>query len=216
MSATQTKKVRLTPFLLAAALFLSAHPAVSSDAILIRKSGDVEILPRGAKNFKKASAGAGLRFGDTVQTLKGAKAQILFPGGGAILIKESTSIKLSGKKGAILAHVPKGEFLIGIKKRLRIGESFRVKTPAAVASVRGTLFWGLSDDELNSTYACFQHTIEISAKGKKTLLQPGEKTSIAYGKAPGKKEQANIPVEYMDTFEVDGTIEGFKDMLHEK
>ena len=146
--------------------------------------------------------------------MKGAKAQILFPDGSAILVKESTSLKISGKKGAVLARVPKGEFLIGIKKKLRKGESFRVKTPAAVAAIRGTLFWGLSDDELNSTYACFQHSIEIAARGKKVVLQPGEKTFIPYGKAPGKKEPADVPPDFMDTFEVDGTIEGFKEMLH--
>ena len=82
--------------------------------------------------------------------------------------------------------------------------------------MRGTLFWGLSDDQLNSTYACFKDTIEIRAAGKTVLLKPGEKTMIPYGKAPGKTEPSKLTLDYMNNFEVDGSIQEFKEMLNPK
>jgi hypothetical protein len=185
----------------------------AADALLVRKSGPVQVRHKNAKRFVKAEAGAPLSFGDTVKTGAGAKAQILFTGGNAILIKESSTLRLNGKSSNILVNIPKGEFLIGIKQKLTRGQSFRVRTPAAVASIRGTLFWGLSDKDLNSTYACFESAVQITAKGQSVLLKPGEKTFIPYGKPPQAKEAANVPLDYMDTFAVDGSIEGLKEMV---
>lgn len=201
--------------LLALALFSlrPAPPVFASDALLVRKSGDVRVRHKGRKGFFRAQAGTRLFFGDTVETEAGAKAQVLFTNGNAILIKESSTLRLTGRSGRIQVYIPAGEFLIGLKRRLTRGEFFRVRTPAAVASVRGTLFWGLSDKDLNSTYACFEHAVEISARGRTVLLKPGEKTFIPYGKAPQPKQAANVPLDYLDTFAVDGSIEGLKQMV---
>ena len=62
-----------------------------------------------------------------------------------------------------------GEFLIGLRRKLGKGESFRVRTPAAVAAVRGTLFWGKSDENKDTDYVSFRDTIEIRAGGKKSF-----------------------------------------------
>ncbi len=207
------KKIKALLIVLA---LLGSRPAFCADAILLRTSGIVQVRVKGKNIFGEAKPGTQLNFGDTVQTEQAAKAQILFAGGNAILIKESTTVKLDGKAGKILLRVPKGEFLIGLKKRLARNESFRVKTPAAVAAVRGTLFWGQSDDKLNSTYACLQHAITISAQGKTMKLEAGEKTFIPYGQSPRKKEASKVPPEFLDSFEVDGSIEGLKELLGAK
>ena len=201
--------LRLTLFL---ALFFPAL-AGAADAVLVRASGEVQVRLKGSKVYGKAASGAQLKFGDWVQTLKRAKAHILFANGSAILIKESTTVKLNGQLGKIYLNIPKGEFLIGVRKKLARGQSFRVRTPSAVAAVRGTLFWGLSDDNLNSTYASFKDSIQITAQGKSILLSPGEKSFIPYGKAPGKKEPSGISPDFMDTFQVEGTIEDLKDLI---
>ena len=193
--------------------FQPASALFGADAVLIRKSGNVQVRHKRSKRFVKAEAGAGLFFGDTVQTGTGGKAQILFTNGNAILIKESSTLRLRGRPGAILVNIPTGEFLIGLKKKLLPGQTFKVRTPAAVACVRGTLFWGLSDKDLNSTYACFESAVEITAQGKTVLLKPGEKAFIPYGRPPRAKEAANVPLAYMDTFGVDGSIEGMKEMV---
>ncbi len=199
-------------------LFVFAAAGISSsvwsaDASLVRISGEVQVRARGKTAFQKAYAGFPLSFGDLVQTQKAALAQVLFPDGNAILIKENTTLRMGGKPGKVQINIPAGEFLIGLKQKLARGKSLTVKTPAAVAAVRGTLFWGLSDAELNTTYACFQSAIEITAGGKSVTLKQGEKTFIPYGKPAQKIEPANVPLDYLDTFAVDGSIEGFKEML---
>ena len=88
-----------------------------------------------------------------------------------------------------------------------------MKTPAAVAAVRGTLFWGLSDAELNTTYACFQSAIEITARRQISDAETGRKNFYPLRQTRAKIEPASVPLDYLDTFAVDGSIEGFKEML---
>lgn len=196
-------------------ILLMLWPAAlqATDAILTRLSGEVQILRKGKATPMAASPGMQLSFGDTVQTWKGAKAHLLFLGGNAVLVKELTTLCLTGSTAKVYLRVPRGEFLIGIKKKLGKRESFRVWTPACVSAVRGTLFWGLSDDKLNSSYASFKDPIAVTAKGHMITINSGEKVFVEYGKPPGKKEPSTFAPDYMDTFEIDGSVEDIKNIL---
>ncbi|MCP5624029.1 hypothetical protein NL313_27505, partial [Klebsiella pneumoniae] len=77
-----------------------------------------------------------------------------------------------------------GEFLVGLKRLLKRGEWFKLRTPAAMASVRGTLFWGKSDKDRNLTIAGFGHRVDILALGKNVSVDAGMTTTVTYGKPP--------------------------------
>ena len=182
-----------------------------SIAILDQANGDIQVR---SINFKKKEGkqNTKLEFGDTIKTGKGASTHIKFNDGSVIMVKENSIFKLKGKAKKFIVDFDKGEFLIGIKRKDK-ATSYHVKTPSAVCGVRGTLFWGLSDDNLNTTYACFSSSIEISAEGVKKVLLPSKKVFIPFGKEPGEIKPAMVPLSYLDTFAIKGSIQGVKDML---
>lgn len=183
------------------------------DAVLLRVRGTVMVRVAGEKIFEKAAPGAPLLFGDQVKTMAGSMAHILFSEGPTVLIKENSSLTLEGNRQNPQVSFKLGEFLIGLKKKLGSGRTFRVKTPAAVAAVRGTLFWGLSGKDKSSTYACFGSVISIEAQGKTVELKAGQKVVIPFGKAPQETYPAGVPLSYLDTFAVDNSIDGLKDLV---
>jgi len=195
---------------LSSSIFFAALFA-EEGGIVQEYAGDVVIA--GDKDAKVTAKKQKINFGDTVRTGKDAKAQLVLGNGEIVLLKESSSFKLTGKKGSVKGVISQGEFLIGLGKKLGKNESFQIETPACVAGVRGTLFWGLADTNKNSTYAALENQIEVTAQGKSLILKPGEKTFVAFGKAPENAAPSGVKPDFLDTFAVDGQIQGLKDML---
>jgi hypothetical protein len=201
-------------FMTAFLLLTLALPAFSADAVLQSVRGKVQIKTGGVAAYE-ARKGDPLFFGDDIKTEKGALAHVVFKDGTAVLLKEGSSLSVKGKKGDTLLSFSVGEFLIGLKRKLAAGEKFRVRTPAAVAAVRGTLFWGLSDPATkDTTYACFESKIEITAQGRSVMLEPGQKVKIPFGKAPDAvASAADIPADYVNTFKLDDSLQGLEQLM---
>lgn len=194
--------------LLALMLALCAASASAQDATLAKVSGPVYLKTEGASKFKAAKGGEGLIYGDTIKTGKGGIAHVLLKDRGAVLVREDAFLVLEGTPSNTELNFGWGEFLIGLKKKLVKGESFRVRTPAAVAAVRGTLFWGLSKkDDKSSTYAGFGHTVAITAKKKTVVLEPGKTVVIPFGQEPGAPTPSTVGLEYAANFAVDGSVQ---------
>lgn len=185
----------------------------AADAVLTSARGEVLTRSRGEKKFKAAAAGAELSFGDELKTRGNSLAHVVFGNGDVVLVKENSNFTLQGDKKKVLIYFALGEFLIGLKRELAPGESFQVRTPAALAAVRGTLFWGLSKANKDSGYASFGHSISITSKGKTVRLNAGEKITIPFGKAPGIPAPSGIPLTYLDTFALDDSLQGLKDLV---
>jgi ferric-dicitrate binding protein FerR (iron transport regulator) len=201
--------------LLAAVLSAALVPAARAwDARLEALEGKVMVKTGGGAPYE-ARKGDPLFYGDEVRTEKDALAHVVFKDGTAVLIKGGSALAIKGRKGDTFLHFDVGEFLIGLKKKLSPQEKFRVKTPAAVAAVRGTLFWGLSDPSTkDTTYACFEHKIEITAQGKSLLLEAGQKVKIPFGKPPeAAGSAADIPADYVNTFKADGSLQGLDQLM---
>lgn len=195
------------------ALFLAAAaPSFAQDATLAKIQGDVFVRAEGSKTFVPARGGEGLIYGDAVKTGPGAAAHLLLGERGAVLVRENSLFTLEGDPRATSLRFTFGEFLIGLRKRLGPGESFKVRTPASVAAVRGTLFWGKTDDKKTSTYAGFGHVIAVTAKGKTVLVHAGETTTVPFGQAPATVTPHQIPLAYTDHFRVDGSLQGLESL----
>ena len=185
--------------------------ARAQDAKLSAARGGVEFKPAGAAAWTAASGGEELLFGDSVRVAKGGVAHLVFPDRGAALLRDETEMTLQGSATKTTLSVRFGEFLVGLRRRLAKGESFRVRTPAAVASVRGTLFWGKSDkDDKSSTYAGFGHEIAVTAKNRTVVVKPGRSVTVPFGLPPPDPRQSEVTLETAKTFAVDGGIEGLE------
>ena len=182
--------------------------ASAQDATVAKVSGPVSILAGGAKKFVAAKGGEGLLYGDVVRVGKGGVAQLTLGDRGAVLLREETMLTLQGTARNTRLAFDFGEFLVGLRKKLSKGESFKVRTPAAVAAVRGTLFWGKSDKADKSvTYAGFGHTVAVTAAGKTVLVEPGKTVTVAYGQAPKDAVPSTFGLDYAKKFEVDGSLQ---------
>jgi hypothetical protein len=188
---------------------LAAVAASAQDATLAKISGPVYYKTEGMEKFARAKGGEGLIYGDTVKTGKGGVAHLVLKDDrGAVLVREEAYLVLEGTPARTELNFGFGEFLIGLKKKLVKGESFRVRTPAAVAAVRGTLFWGLSKkDDKSSTYAGFGHTVAITARKKTVVLEPGKTIVIPFGQEPGEPTPSAVGLEYAANFAVDGSVQ---------
>lgn len=192
----------------------AAEPAMA-EAKVLRLDGAAEVKGPADTMFRPVSGGSMLPMSGTFRVLPGGKAQIELPNGGILLVKEFTVIRLDqlqkDKNSEI--SIPVGEFLIGFKAKLPEKQVFKVRTPAAVAGVRGTLFWGLADADMTSTFACFHDTITLEAAGKTVELTPGFLSSTKFGEAPPDPSAHNVPASYLETFAVEGSLEGLPDIL---
>jgi hypothetical protein len=201
---------RLALAVLAAAL---AVPASAQDATLVKISGPVSVLAEGGRRFVKAKGGEELLYGDTVRVGKGGVAHLILADRGAVLLREESLLTLIGSPRRSVLAVKYGEFLIGLKKRLEAGQSFKVRTPAAVAAVRGTLFWGKSDKADQSTaYAGFGHVVAVTAQGKTVLVEPGKTVTVAFGSAPADAVPSTVGLEYANHFAIDGGVQSLGDL----
>ncbi len=199
--------------LLTAAFLLVAAPASASDAVLAKVQGSVTIQTVGSKTQAPAKNGDSLIFGDAVRTKGKSLAHVVFPDGDTILLNENTILTLKGTPKKKLMRFWVGEFLIGLKRKLATDESFRVKTPAAVASVRGTLFWGKTTKDKTTTYAGFGHEISVSAKGRTVVVKAGQTVTVPFGQAPSAVTPHTIPIDYAKNFAIDGSLQDLERLV---
>jgi hypothetical protein len=199
-----------------AAVLGAAAAAEASEAVLKALQGEVSVRPADSREFAPARAGQKLGPDDQVRTGRGALAQIQFRSGASLLMKERSRALVRARGREVFVSFSRGEFLIGLKKKLGVKDKFTVRTPACIAAVRGTVFWGLSDDDKSSTYACFVGEVEVSAQGRSVVLSPGQKLKVAAGGAPGKPGPADIPAGTVDAFAINGDLLGVDRLLRKE
>jgi hypothetical protein len=196
-------------------IFVFSLSLFADEAVVLEATGQSKVFNFKTLDVKPLSKGMVIKKGDLVKTGPEALVHIEMNSGRMALIKGNASFKILSdvKAKHQLLDVSQGEFLVGIQGKIKKDETFVVRTPAVVAGVRGTLFWGLADEQLDATFACFESQIVLRTQGTELVLNPNEKTFIPYGKKLGKKEPANIPLSYLDTFKVDGYLQGLDDLL---
>lgn len=104
---------------------------------------------------------------------------------GVRLLPETTARVELSPEGHPVLHVEKGNVLLNVLK-LTDGAEFSVKTPTAIASVRGTQFWGRvlpSGPDASNTFAVREGSVEIQllATGQRTLVHAGEAIDLSEG-----------------------------------
>lgn len=118
------------------ALCLSS-PALAQAATgkLMRASGPLTV------NGKPAQAGTVLKAGDRIVTGPGTRADVTLADGSAILLYENSTLTLSSLGKRIRLNLAKGSALNAVHK----GSNYQMSSPAAIAAVRGTVFFLTSD-----------------------------------------------------------------------
>jgi ferric-dicitrate binding protein FerR (iron transport regulator) len=116
-------------------------PAPAPPARLAYADGDVTIESKGGGRLGKT--GAALADGDAVATAAGATAVVELADGSRLKLRESSRVTVTlptPRSPVTDILLSWGGAFAKVTKR-RLGEEFRVRTPTAVAAVRGTQFF---------------------------------------------------------------------------
>ncbi len=138
----------ILPVIVAAALFLIPRAEGGQAAYQVQVVvGDVNIVTGGST--KAATEGQALVGGDTVITGRNSMADIAWGDRGLVRVNEKTRItvaSLAKKNDDPDMDMNTGSIMVMLSKLVR-DESFQVKTPTQVASVRGTSFQITADND---------------------------------------------------------------------
>ncbi|MBI5629586.1 MAG: FecR domain-containing protein [Elusimicrobia bacterium] len=167
-----------------------ARPATAGegwDFRLMDVQGSVTVYTQEEPGGAAAQAGLPLEAGDRVSAGPNGSAEIGIGGKSLIALKSGSEIVLSSPQpGGALIELGLGSLLAKLEPLLP-GQSLRVRTPTAVAAVRGTEFGvEFSAEEKETLVGVFDEgRVEVSGgSGAMETLQANQETSISEGKPP--------------------------------
>ncbi|OGR96431.1 MAG: hypothetical protein A2V88_09400 [Elusimicrobia bacterium RBG_16_66_12] len=156
------------------------------DARVVSASGEVTVHPADGSAETAAEEGMPLDQGDRVVTASGAWAEIGFDGGSLVTLRENSDFTLERTEtdsSSFLLSL--GSLLAKIEKLAT--RQMRVRTPTAVAAVRGTEFGVEVEDDQTHVGVYDEGQVEVlSEAGGAEMLQPQQETSVRRGQAPVK------------------------------
>ena len=170
--------------IMAAALvvFIAAGAAYGAalQAKMTKVKGDVQMQKSGAGAWVKVKEGDVCGKGTKIKTGAGAEAFVSWGDGNSVKIKEMSQITLDnlmkdGAKSTSNVTLDKGK---GFAKagKLSGGSSFEVKTPTAVAGVRGTGFeFGESD------ISVVEGSVSMKVGGEEIIIEEGMMITVIEG-----------------------------------
>ncbi|HEX6908140.1 MAG TPA: FecR family protein, partial [Terriglobales bacterium] len=151
----------------------------AGSALLLEVKGKVSVTPPQAA-AAVAQRGMVLPAETSIETAKGSVI-LLLADGSQVLVKSKTHVVLKSPGGGDghFLQMFLGEILANIKKRLGETPPFRMGTPSAVITVRGTRFSVRVDKKGRTTVQVFEGTVEVEGLGEKpraVLIEPGYQT----------------------------------------
>jgi len=165
-------------------LGLNAH---AKDAKLFRTKGVVEIRTASNSPWVKAERGQNLLPGTEIRTKGGSTAHIRTSNRHQLRLSSDTIIKLENlKQDKTIIKVFIGR-MRSIVRKLRAKAQFKVKTPLAVASVRGTKFDTIVESDDKSGFEVLKGVVgvnDLQGIGQEVRVLGGQSTTVLRGKAP--------------------------------
>jgi hypothetical protein len=172
----------LALLLIAAAAIAKAASPVAG--VVISIEGKPEFKKNDAKAFKPLKLNEMLSEGDTVRTGAGTRVGVAFVGGAELRINENSSFKMESGGGAKPTSVFT-EFGNAWTRLLHGKSGIQVRTPSAVAAVRGTEA-DVDQGAGPMTVKVYEGFVDVINPKGTTALRAGQQTSVAgAGSAPG-------------------------------
>jgi hypothetical protein len=179
-------------FLLAALL---ASPSLAraddapSDAWVARlttSSGTVEVRSSGSEAFESAEPVRDLHEGDTLRTGKQSYAEIALDGDGVMELQPGTTLAIANLRRKTSIWKLSVGALVSKLRKLVEGEKLQVKTPTAVAAVRGTEFAVTAKAGVSRVGVFDEGLVAVTDArgGHEVDLEPNQETSAAKNAAP--------------------------------
>lgn len=168
----------------------AAARAESVSAKLSKIEGDVQIQKKEGGKWSDAQEGGKLSAGASVKTGKDGKCLVTWGLGHVVRVHPLSSFKVDslkddGGKSDSNLNLANGRVTAQVGK-LTPGSKFNVKTPSAVAGVRGTAF-DLNQPEGGEELkvSVLEGSLSLEAGGMEVVIETGFESVVMMGEAPG-------------------------------
>lgn len=160
-----------------------------------------EVLFQSPKNqvWLPLASGATVREKTRIKTGSDGAAEIVFPTGTTLLLRSDTEIGVASlrDKGAVCFMerfiLSSGKAVAVVRKSTGRQHRLRIRTPSAVAAVRGTEFRSGFDTDRTSRFEVLEGTVTIGGQGKTVTAEPGEGAIVRKGEAPTEPKRLLAP-----------------------
>lgn len=164
-------------------MFSAAAQAAPEGCVVSGVLGDAMVMRDGKET--PAAKGDSLKKDDMVKTSPNCQLDMSMNGLAGCRVLPGSAVKVMDWKSENMSlKVETGNVVLNLKT-LPKSSSFKIETPAAVATVRGTQFWGRvnpSADSAVTTFAVRKGSVEISpaggAQAMPVVLKPGQAIDI--------------------------------------
>jgi len=181
---------------------MSIFAAKGQGAVLTSVKGTVAYRTKGAADWTVASNKSSVKEGDMIKTGPDSSVIIKFADGSMVKLGAMAQITLSStgatKAGSTTLGVENGKVWSRVRKQ-GMDSSFNVKTPTAVAGVRGTFFSSEAEQQA-STFDVFEGEVQVSSladpnqsvsvKSKQRTVVAGDKGPSAPSTIPANEENS--------------------------
>ncbi|MBI4422289.1 MAG: FecR domain-containing protein [Elusimicrobia bacterium] len=175
---------------LLAALALALLPVRAWSVVSLGEaSGNVQIRKAGAGSWGGISGpGHVVQAGDEIKTGRGSRAVLVFDDGSKVEIGPNGSFTLEqAEDNSASMRFNLGFMKAWVSKAL--SRRFQVRTPTAVASVRGTEFDVAVADNGNTNISVFQGLVGVAdGQGNEVLLAEGQRVDVTAGGIQQKQD----------------------------
>jgi hypothetical protein len=181
-----------------AALILTQQRAAGSATILSILDGSASVA-RGTAAFAPAADGDLVNIGDSVQTAASSHAMVTFFDGSTLEIEPATTVQIedaaSAASGAISIRISQtiGRTWASVQKLTRADSKFEIRTPTAVAAVRGTGFITEVLADGTTTVQTTDGNVQVTAQGQSVLVGQGQTTTVPPNSPPSGPVSRSTP-----------------------
>ena len=179
--------------------FSSHSYALASKCTLSILSGSVEVIIPGIIDTQPGTDGMTLDAGNRVKTSPDSAALLTFFDGSTLKLEPGTDIEIEQLERnddqqtiTIVLKQWTGETWSHVVKMADRGSHYEIKTPSAVALVRGTQFLTEVDEAGATKVLTTEGLVSVSAQGEEIFLPAGQQTTVEPGTPPSEPETVDI------------------------
>jgi len=160
--------------------------------------GKVEVQATGGEAWEKAKPNRPVFEGDVIRTAPKSRAEITLQGGGKMRIGENSELELTAANVKPMtknfsANLKKGNIFVSAKAVFGEKKSVSVRTPTAVAAIRGTKYRAKAGDD-ESEVLVYDGKVDVNAAKNIIDERQEKRKSLDPGSAPGKPKFTLGPV----------------------
>ncbi len=160
--------------------------------------GKVEVQATGVEAWEKAKPNRPVFEGDVISTAPKSRAEITLQGGGKMRIGENSELELTAANVKPMAknfsaNLKKGNIFVSAKAVFGEKKSVSVRTPTAVAAIRGTKYRAKAGDDESEVFV-YDGKVDVNAAKNIIDERQEKRKSLDPGSAPGKPKFTLGPV----------------------